>query len=462
MMFRILSLLLLLPLFCTGKDYEVKIHVKNLPEGSKPKLLQVFNGDFFIIDSLPAITGEELLFRVPETLPPGNIQALLGISPYARNSQPTAIELFFNREDIEVELDFTNPLATLNVIRSKENQLFYDYIRQDTRIVQKLGLLEQFIGQYPDRDDLYQTVSSYFQAFQKNRNSLIDSIYQANKEMLAARIIQTLKMPFSGGDVSPAQRDSLFKGHFFDAIRFTDTTLLYTSAYTNKLYQYLSYFAMQQRSPRESEAELMKHLDDLIGRISENDRIRNQLLNFIITGLEAWKYEEALNYISKNYLEQCEGPLELTKRRLEEAQNMLIGGEIPDFFSIDTANVAYNLYADLSPYVLIIFWQTGCPHCWKLIVEELPALVKEGLLDAHGVKLVTVSIDQDREEWKKLSRISPMPWTNTYIPGGFESETAANFNLYATPMMFLVDAEHKIVSKPQILEDILEDLKKLE
>ncbi len=428
-------------------------------------MLQLFNGNFFTIDSLPAVNGEEILFRVPENQPPGNIKALLGISVYAKytekNPQPTAIDLFFNREDIEVELDFTNPVVTLKVIRSKENQLFYDYMRQDARIVQKLGLLEQFIGQYPDRDKLHEAVSSYFQTFQKNRNILIDSIYQANKEMLTARIIQTMKMPFNSGNISPAQRDSLFKGHFFDEIRFTDTTLLYTSAYTDKLFNYLRYFAMQQRSPRESELDLMKYVDDLIGRISENDRIRTHLLDFIITGLEELKYEEALNYISGNYLEQCEGPLELTKRRLEEAQNMVIGGQIPDFFSIDTANVAYNLYADLSPYVLIVFWQTGCPHCQKLIIEELPALVKEGLLADRGVKLVTVSIDPDREEWKKLSRISPMPWTNTYIPGGFENEAAADFNLYATPMMFLADTEHKIVSKPQVAEDIRADLQML-
>ena len=424
--------------------------------------MQLFNGNFFTIDSLPSVKGEEILFRVSEKQPAGNLKAILGTSVYARytKGQSTAVDILFNKENVEIELDFNNPHNTLNIIQSKENKLLYDYVRKDARIVQKLGLLEQLTSQYPDRDELYRTALEFFKKFQQERNQLIDSIYLANKNSLAARIIQTLKMPFAEGDVTAAQRDSLFKGHFLDPVSFADTTLLYTSAYTDKLFRYLQHFAAQQQSPRQNEAELMKHLDHLMERISENEYVRNHLLNFIIDGLENMQYEEALNYLSTNYLQQCDGPLELTKRRLEGYQKMAVGEKVPDFFSIDTAQVAYNLYADLSPYTLVIFWHSECGYCRNLL-RELPVLIEEGAFAAHGVKLVTVSIDAERESWKEFSRHFPMPWINTFIPGGFESETAADFNLYATPTMFLLDAEHRIVSKPQILEDIRSDLEKL-
>lgn len=61
--------------------------------------------------------------------------------------------------------------------------------------------------------------------------------------------------------------------------------------------------------------------------------------------------------------------------------------------------------------------------------------------------------------WKqgRLGKFSiqyPLEWVNIHAAGSFDSEIANDYNLFATPSMFLIDENHKIIAKPTTIGEL--------
>lgn len=457
-----LFLIFLFPLLVCGKEYQVKIHVTGLPADSKPALLSIYNGDTYLIDSLPQIQDSTIIYRVPEHTPTGMLRAILGLSAYARysNGQPTAVNFLFNGEDVELALNFEKPDQTIQVIRSKENQIYFDFLQSDFIFLRKLGMLEQIILNYPDKDNFYKVALEHYKKYQIQREKFIDKIYSQNKELLAGKIIQTKKLPFTEGDMAPTTRDSIFRTNFLNSFEFNDTTLLYTDIYTDKVLKFIEMHVNRKASPRENEDNIIQALDILVPHLDANPNIQQHLLQFLITGFEISKLENVLAHISSHYLQQCGGSKAVIERRLAGYQKMAIGKTVPDFTVTDIQNNPVNLYNLLSPYRLIIFWHTECSHC-QVLMEELPELAKQDYFKKHDVKIIGISIDDSREAWEKFSANHPLDWVNTHVDGGFDNEISADYNLFATPSMFLIDANNTIIAKPTTIGELKKNISEL-
>lgn len=452
---KLLFLLLFFPLLCAGKNYQVKINVRNLPEESKPLLLRIFNGNMYVVDSLPAVKQQTITFNIPANTDPGMLRAILGLSPYAKfmNGQPTTLDFLYVKENVELDVDFNNPETSVEVIQSEENKAYFSYMKKDNRYFMKLGSLEQVVTQYPDKDAFYEMALNYYKEFQLERDQWIDSCYQSNPHSIAARILNTRRMPFTEGNLTPQERDSVYRVQFLERIEFTDTLLLHTNIYTDKLFQYINFFISREAGPRENETTIIKVLDQLEPKISANEQIRNYLLQFLISGFEAMKMEEVLAHISSNYLQQCGSSMDMVKRRLEGYKKMAVGQKVPDVIAMDLDNNPVSLYGEVNPYTLLIFWHTGCSHC-QTLMNKLPELTQKGLFRKHNVKILSISIDEKREDWAKYSKEHPCNWTNAYVEGSFDSQAAVDFNLFATPSIFLLDNANTIIAKPITPEEL--------
>jgi hypothetical protein len=63
-------------------------------------------------------------------------------------------------------------------------------------------------------------------------------------------------------------------------------------------------------------------------------------------------------------------------------------------------------------------------------------------------EVVAVSIDSSRAEWMQVVNEEKLNWINASELKGFDGKSADMYNIYATPTMFLLDRDKKIVSKP--------------
>ena len=448
--------------FTFAKDYHVKLQVKNLPTKEKPVLLRIYNGNMFIIDSIPTVENGTITFKIPANTPSGMLRSVLGIGAdsYTGRPNPVAINFVFNKEDIVLNVDFNAPEKSIEIIESQENQIYFDFLKADELFRQKLGLLEQVVISYPDKDEFYEKALDFYEEVQHNRNKHIDKTYKSNPASVAGRIIRNQKIPFATGNLSAEERDSIFKQDFLAEVDFNDTTLLFTSVYTDKIYQYLMMFMKREAQPRENEANAIKALDHIVPLLDVNPSIQQHILQFLIEAFESMKMEEVLAHISTNYSQQCGGDTDIVKRRLEGYRRMAVGQKVQDFTVNTPDGTPVNLYSQMNPYTLIIFWHTTCGHC-KAIIDQLPALAEKGLFNEHQVKIIGVSIDDNKEDWEKFSATYKLDWSNTHIEDGYENPIAEGYNLFATPSIFLIDSEQKIVAKPLTIVELEKTISEL-
>lgn len=458
---KFIIILLFLSFRLEAQEHQVTLHVKNLPENSQPILLRIYNGNLIIIDSTAIKQGETIFFQIPNDVPPGMFRSILGSAGFSQfGGQPVNLDFLYNKENVELSLDFTRPQQSVEVIQSEENRIYFDFLKSDALFYQKLGLLEQVVTNYPDKDDFYQKALEYYYKFQIQREKLIEKTSSAHPKTLAGRIIKNQKVPVTKGNMTPAQRDSLFKNEFLNNVDFNDTTLLYTNVYTDKIFQYVQMFINPTATPRENEAQCIQALDKIVPVLDVNPIIQQHLLQFLIAGFESMQMEEVLAHISNNYLQQCGGASEVVQKRLEGYRKMAVGQQVPDFTLLDLQENPINLYSDLSPYTLILFWHTECSHCQQLM-QQLPEICQQEYFKRHQIKIIGISIDENKENWEKFSQNYSLEWINTYTPDSFDSDIANDYNLFATPTMFLVDSEHKIIAKPTTVEELIKDVQKL-
>jgi hypothetical protein len=62
--------------------------------------------------------------------------------------------------------------------------------------------------------------------------------------------------------------------------------------------------------------------------------------------------------------------------------------------------------------------------------------------------VMTVSLDTSRTEWTSFLKEQKLTWLNSSELKGFNSVSADEYNIFATPTMFLLDREKKILAKP--------------
>lgn len=146
------------------------------------------------------------------------------------------MDFLFNREDIEISLDYQNPQATAQVIHSTENQIYFDFLKSETIYNHKLGLVGQVVINYPDKDKFYQKALEYYKKFQLERDKLIDKNYREHPNTLAGKLIKNQKLPIIPGNLSQQERDSLFKLSVFIVNRFLGYTFtIYSFLYRQNL-----------------------------------------------------------------------------------------------------------------------------------------------------------------------------------------------------------------------------------
>jgi hypothetical protein len=74
-------------------------------------------------------------------------------------------------------------------------------------------------------------------------------------------------------------------------------------------------------------------------------------------------------------------------------------------------------------------------------------------------EVMAVSIDTSRSSWTSFLREQKLSWVNVSELKGYSGKATDDYNIYATPTIFLLDQEKKIVAKPITLMDLEQALR---
>ena len=113
-------------------------------------------------------------------------------------------------------------------------------------------------------------------------------------------------------------------------------------------------------------------------------------------------------------------------------------------------------YIGKKQLILLDFWASWCIPC----IQEIPLLKKlQEKYEHQGLQIVGVSVDSDREKWKRaLDKHQPAGIQISELKG-WESTSRVDYGVQAIPFTVLIDASGKIIARNPhgpLLEEIIE------
>ncbi|GAF05794.1 TlpA family protein disulfide reductase [Saccharicrinis fermentans] len=443
----------------------VKIFVAN--QLNQNVIWGTIKGDHFYPRDTVIFFNDFVRFHMPNNINYGVCRLVLGQSAIAKvmNEPPQQLDFIFNGEDIVIETDFNAPLDSAKDIESLENQIWFEFLRKEKIYQEQVKELVMQINHFQKNDDTYYTLAKRteiigkYNKLQKDRDKLIASVTQNYPNLYASKLIKIKQEPFLNGNLSEQEREEVQKKHYFDNIDFSDESLMNSSAYTDKVFKYFMLYAQKGLSKEKKVDEFKKAIDVILYKTSQNPNVSAFIVDYLMRGFEKLGLDNLQTHISDFYMipHGCSGDNNTLERRLA-FQQMKKGDKIPDFTLDDWDGEQFKLYQSDTDYKLILFWETSCPMCKKI----LPPLKNWYFNKNIDLEVFAISIDEDKKAWKTSISKNDYPWINLNEANKWDGKVATAYNLYATPTMFLLDGENRILAKPIDFNGLLEAVLGLE
>jgi peroxiredoxin len=226
--------------------------------------------------------------------------------------------------------------------------------------------------------------------------------------------------------------------HFFDKIPMLDEQIIYNPFFYDVLVKYFSDY-----SGREPDG-FKKCADVLMEKASGNPIVKEYALKFLLDIFIENGPEEVLFYITDNYLEECTDNIpEVTVKRIKQMRDFKTGAYAPEINLPDTSGKMIGLNSlDQKQPIILYFWSSTCAHCQQETPKYIQ-LYKE--FKDKGLKVYAVSLDEKKEDWTGAIRNWGLDWINVCDFQKYNSPAAKSYYVYATPAVFLLDEQKKIV-----------------
>jgi peroxiredoxin len=225
--------------------------------------------------------------------------------------------------------------------------------------------------------------------------------------------------------------------------------------FTGKAIEYLMYYRNPQLPKELLAKEFNSAVDSILNRAKANQAVYKHITGYLIDGFKQFGFEECINYILENYVikdDLClEGSGNTIQRMIDQRKRLAAGTLAPGIVLPDTSGAPVSLKEMKGEKTLVLFYSTACPHCQRMIprISEIVRHEAEGRL-----AVLAVSLDESRADWLQFVAANKLSWRNVNDPAGWGGRAAADYCIYATPTMILLDREKRIIARPLTPEDL--------
>jgi thiol-disulfide isomerase/thioredoxin len=443
-----------------GQGHQVEVLIRDLPD--RMVYLSLFDKDEYLpVDSVEAVNGSFYFFKGDHQ--PRGMYRIDFRKPDQSGGQDGAgfIEFIWAEESFMIYADYSDLAGSASFGNSAENRLMGEYREYEELYERKMAALYSLIDRYPGEDAFYRDAVAHFLELQEERDAFIVAIAQSNPDLFVSRLIDAYRSVLMPKDLKGQQRRDFLKIHFFDKAPIDDPKLLHAPVYNHKIIEYLMLYRSQELSFSDQEDAFTEAVDIIMANVSGDPDLRTFAVEYLLEGFRSFGMERVETYIVDTYVDETcvTDAVELAQQRVEGYRKMEEGQIAEDILIRSADRRMVRLSEVDADYTLVLFWATYCEHCVQMMPDLRDWYLNE---KPDNMEVFTVSIDTSRMEWDRFLRAFESPWISTHEPMGWEGKSAGDYNVYATPTMFLLDRQRRIVARPYTLRELRRDLRKIE
>ncbi len=370
-------------------------------------------------------------------------------------SKEGLVDVIWNHADVGFRTTPEKPEESIVFSGSPENQIHLDYARLDRMNQSKLELLLPIVDYYPEKDRFYREAAQELERIQVSQGQYLDSLIKRYPGYFAVRMAKVYRTPFLPATLTRDERITYLRQHYFDGVDFTDTAMLRSTVFPNKAISYLALYSNNRLTQKQLQTEFIKAVTVIMSAASVNSEVYKFLLDYLVSGFDKYHFDDVIEYMADNFQDPfaCEDQERKTslQKKLETFKKISVGKIAPALQMPDSKGKPVVLSEIKSEYTLLVFWSTECQHCTNM----MPGL--KSIYDHQKAKrfeVVAVSLDTSRSSWLDFLKSEKLNWINLCDFQGFRGKPADDYNIYATPTMFLLDREKKILAKPISMREL--------
>jgi thiol-disulfide isomerase/thioredoxin len=363
------------------------------------------------------------------------------------------VDLIINGKEKEIE--FSIDLLSIEnkspqFTKSIENIIWYGYLAQSQKQLQKIELLSKFLGSYPSvTDKIVEQVSQALSIEKVNYVKQKNLFLNQNATTWAALIIKNKPYYFNNSKEDWRIQNLEKLTYYWDKINTTNPKLINTPLYTELILEYLKYYMNPEMNFSEEEMNegFKKSVDTIMVKFSGNKETEKFALKYLQLGFKEIDKSEVLQYIDQKYQTlalQCQDDEEKSafENRMASYDAMKPGNQTPDILFDNNT----SLYDIKSEKCLLVFWASWCPHC----IEEMPK-VNEWVKEHRETKVIAISLDDSKSEYDLAIKQLPNLSHHTDLKK-WDGKAATDYFVYGTPTFILLDKDKKILKKASSFE----------
>jgi len=357
--------------------------------------------------------------------------------------ETTNLIVLLNNENVEISWSNFKDFSVLQFTNSQENQAFQQAYTINMDAQKKLAGLTYLLPFYKNdlskkelTAQLEQEINIEKSRFEAYLNKLPHTSY-AKAYLRYRALLQQLqkenKTQVEAGDAEAA----------FLALNYSEENLFYSGLAKELFDAYL-----KQTFTLQEEALIVSKLNafsDVLKKSSQvNTKALNQYSEYLMKEYEKFGLIACAEHLALSLLDDNKCIInDKTLPILEQYKKMAIGNKAADI--VFSTGLKYTKLSEVpGKYKVVLFGASWCEAC----KNEMPQFkdYAELFKTKYDAEIVFVSIDTDKEKYDAY--IKDLPFINTCDYKGWGSPNVRNYYVFATPSIFVLDTENKIVAKP--------------
>ncbi|NVO11158.1 MAG: redoxin domain-containing protein [Bacteroidales bacterium] len=376
-----------------------------------------------------------------------------------------------DNQRFEVKTSLKNLVDNLSFTNSKENSAFADYQRF---MIEQQGFAKEYQDKFKAvsaKPDSVKIIQDKIKALDKKVNDYWDGIikdYPNTLFSLIAKSMKNVEMPEFKIPANTKNVDSLKwvlsyrynKEHFFDNIPVADPRLLRTPILETRLNTFFDRVLIP--TPDSITPEAIK----LIEISRSNKEVFQYLVSFLVNkfstsnimGFDAVFVSLAEKYYLSGQAWWADKKLiEKIQERVTALKPNLIGNQCPNLSLPDMVGITRKISDIKTKITVVYFWDSSCSHC-KKVTPELKKIYDK--FKSKGLEVYAVYTQGNQPEVVEYITKNQLNWINVWDPAQ-NSNFRKLFDIYSTPVIYVLDKNKKIIAK-RISEESLNQMLELE